>query len=141
MNMRIAKIGFAALVALSIPTVVVLGRGASEAGDGLSTAAERAQGTVPSSVGGGRPDGVGGPETAGPPDGVGKPEGVGRPEFAGKPENAGERKQNHGFFVSQAAQDTALTATSAEGVTNHGQAVRAVAQGSQGKPAGAGAGD
>lgn len=40
----------------------------------------------------------------------------------------GERPQNHGWFVSQAARDHSTTGRA------HGEAVSAVARGSQGKP-------
>ena len=55
-------------------------------------------------------------------------------EDTGKPETAGDRPHNHGWYVSQAAKNQSLAASNAEGKSNHGAAVSAVAQSDQGKP-------
>jgi hypothetical protein len=140
MKDRLLKLGIAALVALAIPASIALAHGAGDAQKGLTTAAQHAQASVPTTVGAGEPDSVGKPEDVGKPDDVGrpegadkpddvgKPEGAGRPETAGQPEGAGQRPQNHGWFVSQIARNHSTTGKA------HGQAVSAIARGNQGKP-------
>jgi hypothetical protein len=107
MKDRMLKLGFAALVALAIPTVAVLAHGAAD--QGLS-AAGHAQGNVPDGVGTGTPDDPGAPATT---------------------SNAADRPHNHGWFVSQAAKDHSTTGKA------HGAAVSKIARGDQGKPAAA----
>ena len=123
MKDRLLKLGIAALVALAIPASIALAHGAGDAQQGLTTAAPHAQGSVPTTVG------------AGQPEGAGKPDDVGKPEGAGQPEGAGSQPQdNHGWFVSQAAQAFDRTTTTGKA---HGAAVSAIARGTQGKPAAA----
>lgn len=110
MKDRMLKLGFAALVALAIPTVVVLAHGAADAQQGLPTAAEHAQGNVPDGAGNGTPDDPGTPATT---------------------NNAANRPHNHGWFVSQAAKDHSTTGKA------HGAAISKIARGDQGKPAAA----
>src|SRR3989304_1491479 len=128
MKDRLLERGTTALVALAIPASIALGQGAGDAQQGLTTAAEHAQGSVPTTVGAGKPAGAGKPDAVGQPGGAGKPAGGGKPDDVGQPEGAGQRPQNHGWFVSQVAGNHSTTGKAP------GQAVSRVARGDQGKP-------
>jgi uncharacterized protein YcnI len=108
MKDRLIKLGIAALVALAIPASMALAHGPDDAQKGLAMAASHAVGSVPSTVGAGKPDAV------------------------DKPADVGSQPQdNHGWFVSQAAKDHSTTGRA------RGAAVSAIARGDQGKPAAA----
>ena len=135
MNIRLFKIGFAALVALSIPAVAVFAHGAADAANsskGLTRAAQQAQGTLPSTVG--APDTVGTPTEDEPDVDETTDEDTDEDttedtdEDAGQPADAGQRPENHGWFVSQAAKDHSTVGRA------HGEAVSTVARSDAGKP-------
>ena len=100
---RVRSFLVAGLLMLAIPTAVVLA--AKPATTGLDNAMTHADKTLPANGGNDQPD---------TPDAQG--------------EGQGERPHNHGWFVSQAAQDHSTTGRA------HGEAVSAIARGSQGKP-------
>ena len=100
MKHRILRLGLTAAIALAIPTAAILAKGPSD--KARSHANSHAE--LPGDNDHGQPDQV------------------------GKPQNAGERKHNHGWFVSQVAQDHSVTGRA------HGEAVSEVARSDQGKP-------
>lgn len=108
MKDRMLKLGFAALVALAIPTVATLAHGPADASQGSSAAARHAQ--------------ANGPDLAG----TGTPHDQGAAAAANAQAN---RPHNHGWFVSQAAKDHSTTGKA------HGAAVSKIAKGSEGAPA------
>jgi hypothetical protein len=103
-----------ALATLALSAGLVAGREMPEAASGgLSTAGEATGKSVP----------------VGPPAAAAQPPAARENAEAEAEETAGERPENHGWFVSQAAQGE----TPAE-FRNHGEYVSSIARGDAGKP-------